>query len=402
MSSSVPTPRELIESFPEVPQKIHGMPTYNSLKQLRQTIKTNAASVDTIYGGGLHGHLGLVVQPNVYNLLVPPANANTNSWTDPVHPGLVPAYPPNAADDVRDTIKEAHKEQLRCWKLCGQVNKALQQQILSCIDHIYIRALRHAHTGYANVHVRDLLQYLFRNYGRILPHALAENDVMFRKDWDPSSPFESLIDQIETAQEIAEDAVQPYTQAQILNNALHLVQKTGVFVEDCKRWTAKPPNQKTWGNFKSHFLAAQEQFRLQQTAAHSGYFGYLLNKTFDDKCKPILEAANSLVTASTTREDELSTLSASHAAYTAQQEKLHDVIEHLRQEIATLKAAAPRKAQRPQRARQDRGGYCWSHGYLVHPDHNSRTCRTKKPGHQDDATREDNKGGSQHGKPGGS
>ena len=72
MSSSVPTPRELIESFPEVPQKINGVPTYNSLKQLRQTIKTNAATVDTIYGGGLHGHLGLVVQPNVYNLLVPP------------------------------------------------------------------------------------------------------------------------------------------------------------------------------------------------------------------------------------------------------------------------------------------------------------------------------------------
>ena len=154
---SVPTPRELIDSFPEVPQPINGTPTYNTLKQLRQTIKTNAASVDTIFGGGLNGHLGLVVPPNVYNLIVPPPNANVNAWTDPVHPGLVPAYPPNATDIVKESIREAHKEQLRCWKLCGHVNKALQQQILSSIDLIYVSALQHAHTGFAHIHVRDLL-----------------------------------------------------------------------------------------------------------------------------------------------------------------------------------------------------------------------------------------------------
>ena len=120
-----PTPRELIESFPDVPQKITGMPTYTSLKQLRQSIKTNAASVDTIFGGGIHGHLGLVVLPQVYNLIVPPVNPNVNAWVDPVHPGLVPAYPPNATEDEKETIKEAHREQVRCWKLCGWSTRPL-------------------------------------------------------------------------------------------------------------------------------------------------------------------------------------------------------------------------------------------------------------------------------------
>ena len=397
MSSAVPSPKDIIKSFPDVPQKIQGLPRYTDLKQLRETVKNNAASVDTIYGGGRHGHLGLVVPANVYNMIVPPLDPDGNAWVDPVHPGLVPAYPPNANDDVIETIRAAHKEQLRCWKLCGNVNKALVQQILQSVDNIYIRALRNRHTGYANLHVRDLLQYLFKNYGRILPHAVAENDQLFRKSWDPSAPFEVLIDQIETAQEVAEDAVQPYTRAQILNNAFHIVQQTGVFIDDCKRWTEKPDGEKTWINFKTHFLAAQEQFRLQQTTKHSGFFSYLIEKTVNDKCTPILDAANSILTATTASDDDPSTLTNTHTAYTTQHHELKTIIDNLRKEVAQLKEQATKKKTRT--PRKDRGGYCWSHGYLVHPDHTSITCRSKKPGHQDDATWEDNKGGSQWGKP---
>ena len=182
MTLSVPSPKELIESFPDVPQKISGIPTYTSLKELRQSIKTNASSVDTIYGGGMHGHLGLVLAPAIYNQIVPQVNQNVNSWMDPVHPGLVPAYPPQATEAQRESIRAAHKEQLRCWRLCGNVNKALTQQVVNSVDNIYIRALRNPNTGYASLHIRDLLRYLFTNYGRLLPHALAENDANFRKD----------------------------------------------------------------------------------------------------------------------------------------------------------------------------------------------------------------------------
>ena len=126
---------------------------------------------------------------------MPPVNPNVNAWVDPVHPSLVPAYSPNATEAVIKNIRAAHKEQLRCWKLCGQVNKALQQQVLQSIDPIYVRALRQPHTGFANVHIRTLLQYLFTTYGRILPNALEENDKLFRKTWDPSVPFEVLINQ---------------------------------------------------------------------------------------------------------------------------------------------------------------------------------------------------------------
>ena len=101
-----------------------------------------------------------------------------------------------------------------------------------------------------------LVKYLFQMYGKITPQALETNDQVFKKDWDPNTPFELLIDQIESAQEFAQDA---YTPQQILTQAYNLVYKTGMFFEDCKDWNSKPPNQKTWTNFKQHFLNTQEQ-----------------------------------------------------------------------------------------------------------------------------------------------
>ena len=116
----------------------------------------------------MHGHLGLVLAPDTYSQIVPPVNQHVNSWVDPVHPGLVPAYPPKATDAQIDSIKAAHKEQIRCWRLCGSVNKALTQQVLNSIVTIYMRALRNPNTGYASLHICDLLWYLFTNYGRIV------------------------------------------------------------------------------------------------------------------------------------------------------------------------------------------------------------------------------------------
>jgi hypothetical protein len=53
------------------------------------------------------------------------------------------------------------------------------------------------------------------------------------------------------------------------------------------------------------------------------------------------------------------------------------------------------------RHKYDTGGYCWSHGYIVRPNHTSLSCGVKgqKPGHQTTATRENPMNGSTRGKP---
>ena len=127
-------------------------------------------------------------------------------------------------------------EPLRLWKLSLNVNAALQKSILSAVDKIYLRALKAPHTGFSNLKARDMLSYLFQIYGKITPQALEANNKVFRTDWDPNTPFEMLIDQIENCQEFAQDGNQPYSDQQILTQAYNLVYKTGLFFEDCKLW----------------------------------------------------------------------------------------------------------------------------------------------------------------------
>jgi hypothetical protein len=99
------------------------------------------------------------------------------------------------------------------------------------------------------------------------------------------------------------------------------------------------------------------------------------------------------------------------------QDKENDqaIITALQQEMAEMKAliAALQHTLQPSHTLQpnphtpfqrrrtplDSEGYCWSHGYLVAANHNSKTCHTKKPGHNNEATWQNNLGGSQVGKP---
>jgi hypothetical protein len=71
MSTSVPTVDSILESFPTNPlTKIHGRPTYDSLNELRNELKSNASSIPTSRGGGGHGYLGLILSADDYNTLL--------------------------------------------------------------------------------------------------------------------------------------------------------------------------------------------------------------------------------------------------------------------------------------------------------------------------------------------
>ena len=55
-----------------------------------------------------------------------------------------------------------------------------------------------------------------------------------QQPWDPNTPFETLIEQIEDAMEVADAATQAYTDAQVLTLAYTLVYNTGLYFNECK------------------------------------------------------------------------------------------------------------------------------------------------------------------------
>lgn len=63
--------------------KIHGEPTFSSLKILKKVLKSNASRVTLDLGGGAHGYLGVVLTQAEYLLV------SLDTYTRPLHPGAL-------------------------------------------------------------------------------------------------------------------------------------------------------------------------------------------------------------------------------------------------------------------------------------------------------------------------
>ena len=275
-TSSVPTAQELIDAFPETPSPHTGAPTYLSLKSLRDTLKANASSVKTL-GGGVHGHLGVILPHATYNAIVAPTVAGTNSFIDPPFPGATPNIPANLTAHSASLRRDRWNANMKTWQLNKNINDALRKQIIASVGEIYIRPLKHQHTAYPNSRAQDMLEYLFDNYGIITAQDLQQNNNKFYEQFDSSEPFETLVARIEDCLEFANDGNQPFSDTQVLNNAYNLIFNCGLYFDECKTWNQKAIADKTWANFKTHFLEAQRLQRLQRTANQQGYFSHILN-----------------------------------------------------------------------------------------------------------------------------
>lgn len=388
MATSVPSIEDFIASFPTPLPKIDGPPTYESLKQTRDILKINAASVPSNRGGGQNGYLGLVVSAGIY------ATITNIPFTLPANPGpqpIIPVPAPTAA--VVGAIIRAHTEDFREWREYNNVQAALKKQLINSIDPIYLRAKKDRHVGFNNISLRELLSFLFTTYGALQPQDLLNNQKEINTPWDPNTPFETLIDQIEECAEFAEAGNQPYTAPQILNTAYTLVYNTGMFFEDCKLWNRKPDADKTWVNFKTHFLEAQRELRLQQqTTKQAGYQANLSyqQENVEQQHRDTAEALANLATATSTDRQAFAALAVTN-------ENLSQQLKEAMQEIKDLKALVAKGKRTPTMYRKN-NNYCWTHGYRVTENHTSATCNKPAEGHKKEATRANTMGGNQRGK----
>ena len=391
MNTSVPTPEAFIASFPNTTLGKHeGPPTYTVIKSLREQLAENASSIPTTRGDGQHGYLGLVLAPAAYAMV-----SGGQAFDAPNNPGPTPVIQPNATTAQIAERSREHATLLRDWREYQSIHQALRSQLLDAIDPIYVRAIKQTHVGFANRSVQDILQHLLATYGRITHTDMIKNDETIKQAWDPSLPFEHVVEQVENAVTFATDGNQPYTPQQIITIAYTLVYNTGEYFDKCDTWDAKNAQDKTWDNFKQHFFDAQNKHILRrQTAQQAGFHqANMAAHNYD----PTMEALANMAHANAGNGEALATLNNTIATLNAQIQQQTARIQSLELQLDAAKKNT--NTNRPTNHRKDQGGYCWTHGYLVHPEHTSATCRKKKPGHQDEATRNNPMGGSDLGKP---
>ena len=360
-----------------------GLPSYNTINSVHTLLKTNAASVPSQLGGGQHGLLGLVLNNDIFQKLT------GTDFIKPSNPGTVATIPTGSTGPQIDNLVRNHKEQLREWQETTRTDQALQQQLIAVFDEEYLRGLRNMHTGYVGVTTQQMLDHLYDNYGIITAVDIEDNDTRMREPYNPTFPIETLFHQIELAVEYTTAGKRPYQEDQVVSRAYLLVLRTGLYAEACRDWDKKTLADKKWSRFKTYFTVAHRDLRLMQTASKQAGFGSEqgMNMRQDDvppgsDDNDDAHGIAAIITdlAQSASEDK-ETINSAFTTMTA-------TIKALQEKIEAMEKGSSRKRNNNNKS------YCWSHGRTRNNNHLSSTCINKKPGHQDDATLANRKGGS--------
>ena len=87
--------------------KVHSVPDYGLLREIKNELKSNSSKVQCDLGGGDDGHLGLVLTDAEYT------SVNAKAYIRPVHPGdLVQT---GATPFDKQVEREEHWEKLRIF-----------------------------------------------------------------------------------------------------------------------------------------------------------------------------------------------------------------------------------------------------------------------------------------------
>jgi hypothetical protein len=92
------------------------------------------------------------------------------------------------------------------------------------------------------------------------PQDMTANIEMLNRRWDPSTPIETLIKQVEDCRDFAEDGNSPIQANTLINSSYTNIFNTGMYKQECNEWIRRPIEEQTWPNFKAHFLEAQAHF----------------------------------------------------------------------------------------------------------------------------------------------
>jgi len=417
------TIEQYIESFPNSTfPKQEGEPTYQKIKTIHKLAAENAASVETTRGGGQHGYLAIVLDPNTYHALT------GATFMAPTNPGPVPVLAGNTRSAAIAAQENAHKEHLREYKEFRAVNKAILQLTTSAFEPKYLRHLYNPYTGYNNTTPLQVFQHLFQTYGNITELELIENEQKMTTTWNQDEPIETVFYQIEECVEFAQHGNAPFTQTQILNAAYYIMAQAKIFKDECKNWKQSSAANKTWPNFKRAFFQAYKDWKeankynaeeyqdnhlsnyARQTAEALQTMLQVNNATVEEQAQQM----NNLTIQNQELRTQLETVTANLTALqntiqqlTSNQQQSNNSNTN-RQNTNNNNNNSNRRNNYPNsnrrnipnnynRSNQNRPrivAYCWTHGGQSDRFHTSQTCMYPAPGHIREATLQDTQGGN--------
>jgi hypothetical protein len=428
MSIRIPNVKEIY--FPnKVLTPLRGQPTYDSLKTLSKQLKANAASVPSALGGGIYGHLGLVMSPQRYATL-----ANAVPWVTPLP---VPPFvaPLGATAAQLEAARDVWRESQYRFDLFQATEKALLAQVVESIDEQYMQSHLDNETAMFTANLQTILTDLSTNYGNVTPgHISSKQLQVSTMHYDLSMPVDTVFKAIGELGDLAEAGGSLISAEQMMDLAYLILSKVPILQQELLRWHRRPTLAKTWPNMLIHFRAAQrdlnslpsvtDMFHQANGAMLTSMADMVTQRLLDAYPPPVIDNPPPPVAPVLPPPDAANSVLPSTA-----------LMAQMAEYLATLNPPAhqrfnrnDRNHQRSNRNNHDRNhrnrgpgrppsnnqpqfttpsgrgartasapitrDYCWTHGACAHA---SAVCNTQLPGHQITATFANMQGGNTNG-----
>ena len=235
-----------------------GPMTRQDVEIIQQQIATNAAAVPSRRGGGLNGHVYLVVRPQDYN-----------TWTNNAPnfiPPTAPAYPPPTAAGAyrmwEDDVAEFDKYH--------QLKNVLVQQLIEAVGETRLVLIAHPITGFKNTEPLDIINFLWTHCGKTGHNDLDKNKGNMMKDWNPDThePLH-LYAQLLNAQKFAANSLETIPDFTLVSAGIRLVNKTGKqkLLDAVEKFEARAPGLQTLGTFQSDITSGYNLY-IETTEYH--------------------------------------------------------------------------------------------------------------------------------------
>ena len=141
---------------------------------------------------------------------------------------------------------------------------------------------------------RDIIDQLTRRYGDKTPAEVEWLNTEWRKEWNPADPIEELIDRLEECFIFATYMGPAFTDEHLIERAHMQVKKTGLFQMAVVEWEGFTAENKTWPEWKSHFIEAYELCETSGlTTSAIGYHG-VANAANDNDTDSICASINNM------------------------------------------------------------------------------------------------------------
>jgi hypothetical protein len=252
-----------------VPSPIVGTPNNASIQILQKQLHANARAIHSTRGGGLNGHLTLVMPARDYLVRTGVA------FDVPVYPGDSPVHVPAATAPQITEANRRFKYDLAEHRLFCVVAEEIKQQVFLAVPNRYFCVLQDVDYGCSDVSVLTILLHLKATYATIEPKEIENNRAWLTATWNPEDPIEELWQRIQESQRFATAAHEVITDADAaaLRLTLGVFEATGVFITATEKWRDKDQADWTMVIFQDHFTRANKE-RIRKLAAQAaGYHG---------------------------------------------------------------------------------------------------------------------------------